>query len=328
MVKSIVHGLRTGRIAENSRTDMAFDRRVGFIGVGFPKCGTTWLAKVISEHPLIDFSKGKEPHYFLSPDYEGWDQTRFCHIETDREYSKQFQNDGRVKGDYSVLYAYDPSCAERIYKYHPEVKIIICYRDPVRFLQSAFWMEKASYYATRPYKGSHVYYGQRLADTFDDQFLTFQDSKYTKYWLEKAKFLSYTQAYLGLFPSENVLVVNIDHYNENRSNLVRECYEFLGVRSDYQPRSLGDEINGATELRYHRSASVAGAFLKSLIKLRLRSLSWRIASSPVVADLYRRIFKVDFSYPPASDEVRAYISGITHESFTEMDSIASKRLAL
>ena len=38
--------------------------KVDFIGIGAPRCGTTWIAKCLSEHPQICLSSVKETDFF------------------------------------------------------------------------------------------------------------------------------------------------------------------------------------------------------------------------------------------------------------------------
>ena len=37
-----------------------------FLGIGAPKCGTTWLSEVLRKHPEIFVAHGKELVYFAS----------------------------------------------------------------------------------------------------------------------------------------------------------------------------------------------------------------------------------------------------------------------
>ena len=38
--------------------------RIDFIGIGAPKCGTTWLSAQLAAHPQIGFAPDKEVYYF------------------------------------------------------------------------------------------------------------------------------------------------------------------------------------------------------------------------------------------------------------------------
>ena len=46
--------------------------RVDFVIIGAQKAGTTSLAKILSSHPEIAFSKEKEPHFFSL--HQDWQQ--------------------------------------------------------------------------------------------------------------------------------------------------------------------------------------------------------------------------------------------------------------
>ena len=37
---------------------------IDFIGIGAPKCGTTWLSAQLEAHPQIGFAPDKEVYYF------------------------------------------------------------------------------------------------------------------------------------------------------------------------------------------------------------------------------------------------------------------------
>jgi hypothetical protein len=43
--------------------------QVDFIGIGAPKCGTTWLFYGLGQHPRICLSEPKEINYFNSRDF-------------------------------------------------------------------------------------------------------------------------------------------------------------------------------------------------------------------------------------------------------------------
>ena len=50
---------------------MSHERLPDFIGIGTPKAGTTWLCRLLNQHPNISISTKKEIHYFSSEDNYG-----------------------------------------------------------------------------------------------------------------------------------------------------------------------------------------------------------------------------------------------------------------
>ncbi len=39
--------------------------KIDVVGVGFPKCGTSWLSNMMATHPEISMAKAKETFYFI-----------------------------------------------------------------------------------------------------------------------------------------------------------------------------------------------------------------------------------------------------------------------
>src|SRR3989344_5640213 len=98
--------------------------KVDFIGVGAPKCGTTWIAECLAEHPDVCFSWNKEPHFFnRDREYEK-------SLDYYRTYFKNCENK-KLRGEYTVNYLYFDSAADRIKKHFPGTKIIIALRNPI-----------------------------------------------------------------------------------------------------------------------------------------------------------------------------------------------------
>ena len=46
--------------------------RIDFIGIGAPKCGTTWFSAQFEAHPQIGFAPDKEVYYFADTILRRW----------------------------------------------------------------------------------------------------------------------------------------------------------------------------------------------------------------------------------------------------------------
>jgi hypothetical protein len=108
--------------------------RPDFFIVGAPKCGTTAMARYLSQHPDVFVSPVKEAHFFAtdfrySAKYPRLDQ---------QQYLAPFAGAGacRRSGEASVFHLYSQVAAERIERFAPGADIIIMLRDPVDMLQS------------------------------------------------------------------------------------------------------------------------------------------------------------------------------------------------
>jgi len=107
---------------------------------GFPRCGTTWIARMLNQHPEIHAPMKKHPkypylvkkeiHYFNKcpsnlnePDSENLGFKRNI-----TDYTHFFAYD-KINIDFSICSAYDPGAAERIKEILGNVKILFFIRN-------------------------------------------------------------------------------------------------------------------------------------------------------------------------------------------------------
>lgn len=107
-------------------------KKPDFIIAGFSKCGTTALAHNLNKHPCINIAKLNEKNFELL----------FFNIEKNWErgggwYFSHFE--GKCAGDKTPSYIYTRKSMERIAHMLPDIKLILCVRNPVDRLIS--WYE-------------------------------------------------------------------------------------------------------------------------------------------------------------------------------------------
>jgi len=101
-----------------------------FFILGAPKCGTTSVAVLLSEHPHI-YMPQKEPHFFNT------DHRRF--LNSLEGYERLFARADarhRAVGEASVWYLSSASAVKNILDYAPEAKFIVMLRNPVEMAPS------------------------------------------------------------------------------------------------------------------------------------------------------------------------------------------------
>lgn len=115
---------------DNVLSPTGFD--INFFLVGFPKCGTTSVAKWLSSHQDIEFSKPKEPGYFCS-EFPGKQN-----VVEPEEYRSCWSNieKGKVLGEGTVIYIYSQAAIEKILSFYPEAKFIVMVRRPADLVRS------------------------------------------------------------------------------------------------------------------------------------------------------------------------------------------------
>lgn len=97
--------------------------------LGTPKTGTTFLWKVLHEHPKIFMSKVKETHYFGGSNIRSYPNTSL------NDYLNNFigSEGSEYVGEASPWYFYSENACENLHTYNKDVKLIIILRNPIDF---------------------------------------------------------------------------------------------------------------------------------------------------------------------------------------------------
>lgn len=244
---------------------------IDFIGIGAPKCGTTWVSTQLEAHPQIGFAPDKEVYYFADTImrriagkelqlYErgpGW-------------YEEQFPPaTGAVisRGEFCPAYLYSAEAAARIAAYRPEVKLLLCLRPPVEMIYSWYWYNRNAVVATLP---------ETFAAMMENPFLR-----------DLGCYARYLRPYLELFPARNILVIQFDAIRRDPARVRAETYAFLGVTPDFQPALAQEGQNAARAPRFPLLQAGAQRFHETLSKL---PVTGKVLKSALVARTLQGVY--------------------------------------
>jgi hypothetical protein len=93
---------------------------IDFIGIGAQKSATTWMHRVLSDHPDVLTSDPKELNFFTA----NYDRGTLW-------YEAQFPDGAGVRGELSPTYFFSADAPRRARAYRPDLKLIVVLRDPV-----------------------------------------------------------------------------------------------------------------------------------------------------------------------------------------------------
>jgi len=112
-----------------------------FLCIGAQKCGTTWLARAVKQHPQVSPGKKKELHFFNHRDaYEQgleWYESQFRSSPRTRATGEFTPNYWWTKGTETSFHYL--GCADRIADAYPDLQLIVCLREPVARAVSAYF---------------------------------------------------------------------------------------------------------------------------------------------------------------------------------------------
>lgn len=239
----------------------ASSRNIDFIGIGAPRCGTTWISECLREHPQIFFpTQGwkdelapeslrntgtKELDFFLSERWETSNHTRGIPWYLSRFPSA---NEGSIRGEFSPRYLDDPASPGLIHAAFPDVKLIASLRNPVDMIVSLRAM--ISNFASPN--------GNKSEDILRNPV-----------FLGVGTYYRNLSRYLEVFPQENLHVILYDDIMDDPAAVIRKVYGFLGVNADFVPAALLKKINGGRRTRFPGLRRAAGLLIPLVRKIGL-----------------------------------------------------------
>ncbi|MES9886993.1 MAG: sulfotransferase domain-containing protein [Candidatus Sedimenticola sp. 6PFRAG1] len=193
-----------------------YDFKPNLIGIGVQKCASTWVYRIIEDHPQVGVSDPKELDFFTCRYHYGF-----------QWYLKHFQgfSDKQVRAEISPSYFTDPLAPARVAEFNPEVKIIVTLRDPVK---RAF---------------SNHLHEIRLGH-FCGTDLTFEyGMKNNPMYLEQSRYAKYLEHWLEYFSEDRVLVLLQEEIQHDPITQSKRLYGFLGIDTTHQSSFLCRRAN-------------------------------------------------------------------------------------
>ena len=291
-----------------------------FLIIGAAKSGTYALHAHFARHPDVFMCATKEPHYFAFGAQNGagtplneapvhsWIASREAYVEL-------FANHGgaRMAGERSVSYLYIPGTAERIYKFNPEMKLIVSLRDPVERAYSSFNYAKS--YGIEPLK--------TLAEglTAEPERIQRNSSILLRY-RDLGLYSGQLARYFDVFPRDQIKVILYDDFVEDPARIVRELYTFIGVTPDFEPDpNLRSNVTKRPDDENPLHRFINGEHIARSAVRRLLPLSMRERLREVVRDV---LFKPP---PPLALGQRRELQDLFHDEITELERLLDRDLS-
>ncbi len=191
---------------------------IDFIVVGVQKGGTTSLHRYLSAHPEIFMPENKELDYFSNDSN---------YTKGIKYYLSLFSNaqDGEsVKGEASPQYMLYDNVPERISSDMPDVKIIMCLRNPIDRAFSQYRMSKRRGIEKRTFCEA---VDQQLIDrpANDDELFKVKDTEY----LAPGEYGRIYTNFLKHFSRENITIIYSDDLLNNKEETLKIILSFLGL---------------------------------------------------------------------------------------------------
>ena len=280
------------------------------------KSGTTYLTKLLSEHPSIFMGSLEEPSYFVAPEYLRkyfYTQWKEGLWEEERRYLALFAGARHEKyvGEGSTNYAkfpMIPGVPEAISRFNPEARFIYLLRDPVKRTISHYWHNLRYHAENRP-----------MLEAVRD------DGEY----LAVSHYAMQLKRFAEIFGLEKILVLTFEDLTQSPELALPALFSSLEIDEAFVPPGLDkpehstpsvvERARGLGVLKTLRR-SEAWDKISPLIPRKIRSVGTRLAETEVEIRSVETDQVVDFLRPIQRDQVEELCT-LTGSSFPKWTTL-------
>lgn len=207
-----------------------------FVVIGAQRCGTTYLYRLLDEHPEIEMAKPlrPEPKFFLD----------------DRLYAKgldfyetEYFSDpaARLLGEKSTSYLESEIAAARLAKTLPSSPLVVVLRDPVQRAISNYRFTAQHGHEELPLAEA-LRASQTRGRRWDRE--RFSVSPYA--YVPRGRYVDFLERYARHVPREHLSVVLFEELTQDPA-VIAGLYERLGVDPSFRPAGFGAVVNASDE---------------------------------------------------------------------------------
>jgi hypothetical protein len=186
-----------------------------FLGIGAPRCGSTWLYKLLLAHPQVYVPPNRKQVSYFTVYYDrglAWYES-FFPIGEERAPFKEF-------GEFTPDYLYEKNCAEKLLQVPSIRKLILIIRNPCDRLYSSY----RNAVTMKNYRGSFESFMTEFPHVVDQGF-------YSKY----------LNNFLQLFGRQKILILVFEDAVRDVTRTKKEIARFLQIDDSLFPPMAGEE---------------------------------------------------------------------------------------
>lgn len=242
-----------------------------FLLIGAQKCGTTWLARMLAEHPDVFTSATKELHYFSHRETYArgpeWYRSQFAGASGQRaigectpNYMWLCRNESEIR-DRGVI----ADVAPLVREHYPDSRLIVALRNPVDRARSAYFHFARSG-AFRP--------GRSILEVGHENGI-----------ISMGEYRAQIERWFELFDRDQFLfLIYEDDIQSNRAETLERLFEFLDVDPTHKSEALSERFNVRSGHLYIRMKYAAPRLTFRLAKIAPRLLTSNLAGITIPDD--------------------------------------------
>jgi hypothetical protein len=228
-LKGVYYGARSLARRNPGRGRMLPD----FLICGSTKCGTTSLHGWLTQHPFVAETK-KEIHFFNMNYYRRPDWYR-CYFPYLRDRDAFAAEHGRpfLAGEATASYLAHYWTPQRAAKLVPNVKLIVCLRDPVdRSYSQYHYFRRRGSEPLETFEEAIAAEPERLSGEEEREIANPHFHSWRVYrwgYLRTSRYAEHLERWLQVFPREQFLFLRFDDVIRDPNRALEQIYEHLGL---------------------------------------------------------------------------------------------------
>ena len=206
-----------------------------FLIIGAPKCGTTSLYYLLTEHPHILPAAAKELHFFNTHFDLGVEWYRQC-------FPRPRHKDGRstITGEATPSYLFDLHAPERVAEVAPQARLVVLLRNPVDRAYSLYQMARRKGWETtvtfeEAVGGQQILRPPGKGETASESNDSLTLDEYSRY-LSGGIYVDQLARWASFFRDEQMLVLRSEDFSERPRETLQRVLDFLGL-PDWEPEA-------------------------------------------------------------------------------------------
>jgi len=197
-----------------------------FLGIGAPKCATTWLYNCLDDHPEVFVSDVKETNFFVFDTIDG---------RLD-EYAAHFEEaaGANAVGEMSVSYISSDIAPRRAHTHLPDAQILASLRNPIDQTYSHYWhLQRQNFHGWDLERVNKIQSFEDALEVIPDQLL------------EPGFHYQNLQRWLQYYDRSQLHVVLLDDVKDDAERELSRLYQHIGVNPTFRPSSLRSDEQSA-----------------------------------------------------------------------------------
>jgi sulfotransferase family protein len=251
--------------------------RLDFILAGAQKSGTTALHYFLTKHPDITMGDRQEMHFFDNEEiFSGPVDYELLH-----EHFPPVAP-STIAGECTPIYMYWKPAIERIWKYNPQIKLLIILRNPV---DRAF-----AHWNMQRFKGREpldFLYAVKEEKNRANKAAPLQSRRYS--YVDRGFYAEQLARVFNFFPREQVNIIKFEEFRDNKTETLDAMFRFLGVEPVVSSRDKDRNVvpyerEITTEERRHLYEIFAGDIAKLEKLLGWDCSDWKLQAMKVTPE--------------------------------------------